>query len=159
MRRAVLLMAVTWAACDDPAPVVTPEPEDSDAYGPDVVPDTEAEARAAAMKLPADPSTKPEHYTEKLDQFDMKFEMVGIPGNSEIKPFWMGRHEVTQWNYQTFYIEVWLEKEALAGVLNEITSEYDVAPMVTRGFPSETFLYEAASFAELYPFLELLNRW
>lgn len=48
------------------------------------------------------------------------------------------------WADQEYYVEVWLEKDALAGVLNEITSEYDVALMVTRGFPSETFQYEAA---------------
>lgn len=41
-------------------------------------------------------------------------------------------------------VEVWLEKDALAGVLYDVTSEYDVPLMVTRGYPSLTFLHSAA---------------
>jgi hypothetical protein len=48
------------------------------------------------------------------------------------------------WDNQNTYVEVWLEKEALAGVLVDITSEYDVPLMVTRGYPSVSFLHEAA---------------
>lgn len=48
------------------------------------------------------------------------------------------------WTNQPHYVEVWVEKDALAGVIGEITRELDVALMVTRGFPSETFQYEAA---------------
>jgi hypothetical protein len=40
--------------------------------------------------------------------------------------------------------EVWVEKEALAGVLVEVTDEWDVPLMVTRGYPSMSFLYSAA---------------
>ena len=42
------------------------------------------------------------------------------------------------------YVEVWLEKYALAGVLYEVTSEYDVPLMVTRGYPSLTYLHSSA---------------
>ena len=48
------------------------------------------------------------------------------------------------WDEQKGYVEVWLEKDALAGVLYPITSEWDVPLMVTRGYPSLSFLYEAA---------------
>jgi len=48
---------------------------------------------------------------------------------------WMDRDE---------YVEIWIEKDALAGVVYEITAKWDVPLMVTRGFPSETFVYEAA---------------
>ena len=41
------------------------------------------------------------------------------------------------------YVEIWVEKDALAGVIYPITSLYDVPLMVTRGFSSETFAYEA----------------
>jgi hypothetical protein len=49
------------------------------------------------------------------------------------------------WRDADVYVEVWLEKEALAGVLYPVTSEWDVPLMVTRGYPSLSFLYEAAS--------------
>jgi hypothetical protein len=37
------------------------------------------------------------------------------------------------WRDLEVYVGVWLEKEALAGVLVEVTDEYDVPLMVTRG--------------------------
>jgi hypothetical protein len=40
--------------------------------------------------------------------------------------------------------EVWLEKEALAGVLVDVTREWDVPLMVCRGYPSISFLHTAA---------------
>jgi hypothetical protein len=41
------------------------------------------------------------------------------------------------------YVEVWCEKDALAGVIYPVTAQYDVPLMVTRGFSSETFAFEA----------------
>lgn len=48
------------------------------------------------------------------------------------------------WDNQDAYVEVWLEKEALAGVLLTVTAKWDVPLMVTRGYPSVSYLYEAA---------------
>jgi hypothetical protein len=48
------------------------------------------------------------------------------------------------WNDQDTYVEIWCEKDALAGVLYDITAPWDVPLMVTRGYPSESFLHEAA---------------
>jgi hypothetical protein len=47
------------------------------------------------------------------------------------------------WQEQSVYVEVWLEKDALAGVLYEVTEEWDIPLMVTRGYPSLTYLHEA----------------
>jgi hypothetical protein len=41
-------------------------------------------------------------------------------------------------------VEVWCEKDALSGVLYGVTKEWDVPLMVTRGYPSETFVYDSA---------------
>lgn len=48
------------------------------------------------------------------------------------------------WRDADAYVEIWLEKEALSGVLYPVTSEWDVPLMVTRGYPSLSFLFEAA---------------
>lgn len=48
------------------------------------------------------------------------------------------------WADQDVAVEVWLEKDALASVLEQETDPYDVSLMVTRGYPSLSFLYEAA---------------
>jgi hypothetical protein len=49
------------------------------------------------------------------------------------------------WDHVDAYIEVWLEKDALSGVVNHVTSEYDVGLHVARGFSSLTFLSESAA--------------
>lgn len=48
------------------------------------------------------------------------------------------------WEQQPAYVEIWLEKDALAGVLYEETESWDVPLMVTRGYSSHTFLASAA---------------
>ncbi len=48
------------------------------------------------------------------------------------------------WDDQPVYVEVWLEKDALAGVLYEETAAYDVPLMVSRGYASLSYLYTAA---------------
>jgi hypothetical protein len=44
------------------------------------------------------------------------------------------------------YVEVWLEKDALAGVVLPVTSLYDVPLMVARGYASLSFLHSAAEY-------------
>jgi hypothetical protein len=48
------------------------------------------------------------------------------------------------WIDQGVHVEVWTEKDAIRGVVWPITDEYDVPLMISRGFSSETFLYETA---------------
>jgi len=47
------------------------------------------------------------------------------------------------WRDAEAYVEIWCEKDALAGVIYPVTSQYDVPLMVARGFSSETFCFEA----------------
>ncbi|MGE5756176.1 MAG: hypothetical protein ACM35G_10755, partial [Planctomycetaceae bacterium] len=48
------------------------------------------------------------------------------------------------WDNQDAYVEVWLEKDALAGVLIDVTAPWDVPLMVTRGYASLSYLHGAA---------------
>jgi hypothetical protein len=50
------------------------------------------------------------------------------------------------WADAAAYVEVWLEKDALAGVIMPITSMYDVPLMVARGYASLSFLHSAAEY-------------
>jgi hypothetical protein len=47
------------------------------------------------------------------------------------------------WHDAGVHLEIWCEKDALAGVIFPVTSLYDVPLMVARGFSSETFCFEA----------------
>ena len=49
------------------------------------------------------------------------------------------------WDEAGAYVEVWLEKDALAGVVVDVTAEYDVPLMVSRGYASLSFLHSAAA--------------
>jgi hypothetical protein len=54
------------------------------------------------------------------------------------------------WRAAGCYVEVWLEKDALSGVVYPVTSLYDVPLMVARGYSSLTFLHSSAEYiAEL----------
>ena len=48
------------------------------------------------------------------------------------------------WDEIPSYVEIWLEKDALSGVLYPVTSQYDVPLMVARGYASLSFLHTAA---------------
>ena len=48
------------------------------------------------------------------------------------------------WADADSYVEIWLEKDALAGVILPVTAMYDVPLMVARGYASLSFLHSAA---------------
>jgi hypothetical protein len=50
------------------------------------------------------------------------------------------------WNSAASYVEICVEKDALAGVLYPVTALYDVPLMSARGYASLSFLHEAASY-------------
>lgn len=54
------------------------------------------------------------------------------------------QYRASVWAQLDHYVEIWLEKDALAGVLLEETERFDVPLMVCRGYSSESFAWEAA---------------
>jgi hypothetical protein len=50
------------------------------------------------------------------------------------------------WADAESYVETWLEKDALSGVIYPITSAFDVPLMVARGYASLSFLHGAADY-------------
>jgi hypothetical protein len=52
------------------------------------------------------------------------------------------------WRELDDYVEVWLEKDALAGVLYRVTDQWGVPLMVTRGFASLSYVHSAAEAIE-----------
>src|SRR5215831_8869852 len=55
------------------------------------------------------------------------------------------------WAGADCYVEIWLEKDALAGVIYPVTGMYDVPLMVARGYASLSFLYTAAEYINDLP--------
>jgi len=54
-----------------------------------------------------------------------------------------------RWKGQEYYAELWVEKDALSGVLEPLAREFHVTMMVNRGYSSQSAMYEAGRrFAE-----------
>lgn len=49
-----------------------------------------------------------------------------------------------RWKDQPYYVELWVEKDALAGVLGPISNDYHVPLLSTRGYNSATAMKDAA---------------
>lgn len=53
-------------------------------------------------------------------------------------------YRLPRWETQENYVELWVEKDALAGVLRPLAHEYHVPMMVNRGYSSQSAMYEAS---------------
>jgi hypothetical protein len=53
-------------------------------------------------------------------------------------------YRLDRWKGQDVYTELWVEKDALAGILKPIADEYHITLMVNRGYSSQTAMHEAA---------------
>jgi len=52
--------------------------------------------------------------------------------------------KLNKWNAQPTQVEVWVEKEALAQVVQRAADEFDMPWFCCRGYPSQSSIYEAA---------------
>lgn len=53
-------------------------------------------------------------------------------------------YRLPRWKGQDNYVELWVEKDALAGVLEPLSITYHVTLMVNRGYSSQSAMYESA---------------
>lgn len=54
-------------------------------------------------------------------------------------------YRLPRWKGQDTYCELWVEKDALAGVLSPLAREFHVTMMVNRGYSSQSAMYESAN--------------
>jgi hypothetical protein len=98
----------------------------------------------------------------KLSDLLVKGRMCGIVDWTAIEdrirrpflPYWVddipdaindtiSQYRLNRQEGQEVYIEIWVEKDALSGVLRPITSHYHINLMVNRGYSSCTAMYDA----------------
>ena len=53
-------------------------------------------------------------------------------------------YRLPRWQDQDYYIELWTEKDAIAGILLPITKKYHITLIVNRGYSSVTAMYDAS---------------
>ena len=56
----------------------------------------------------------------------------------------LASYRLPRWEGQSHYVELWVEKDALSGVLEPLASEFHVTMMTNRGYSSQTAMYDAA---------------
>jgi len=56
----------------------------------------------------------------------------------------LGAYRLPRRKGQEFYVELWVEKDALAGVLAPIARKFHITLMVNRGYSSSSAMYESA---------------
>jgi hypothetical protein len=56
----------------------------------------------------------------------------------------IANYRLDRWQGQDNYVELWVEKDALAGVLEPIANQYHITLMVNRGYSSASAMYESA---------------
>lgn len=54
------------------------------------------------------------------------------------------QYNIDMWNDQPYYVEVWVEKEALAGVIERACQPFDVPWFCCRGYTSQSEMHDAA---------------
>jgi hypothetical protein len=54
-------------------------------------------------------------------------------------------YRLPRWRDQDHYVELWVEKDALAGVLRPIAHQFHIPLMVNRGYSSQSAMYESAN--------------
>lgn len=80
--------------------------------------------------------------TRTLDSYD-------VPSADDIILQWIRRDIAVQpWALIDYDVQVWLEKDALSGVLNSTCAELAVPLFPARGYSSLTFVYDAAQLIE-----------
>jgi hypothetical protein len=56
----------------------------------------------------------------------------------------LANYRLPRWEGQKHYVELWVEKEALAGVLEPLAREFHITLMVNKGYSSQSAMYESA---------------
>lgn len=72
---------------------------------------------------------------------DIPSEFTGLKHLVDNALHWYRRD---RWEGQDTYAELWVEKAALAGVLEPLASEFHVTLMVNKGYSSQSAMYESA---------------
>ncbi len=56
----------------------------------------------------------------------------------------LDQFRLPRWAGQSYYVELWVEKQALAGVLEPIANSNHITLMVNKGYSSQSAMYESA---------------
>ena len=79
-----------------------------------------------------------------VDRARQPIEQTTFSGLPELVEAALESYRLDRWRGQDYYVELWVEKDALAGVLEPLAKEFHVTLMVNRGYSSTSAMYEAS---------------
>ena len=81
------------------------------------------------------------------DVIEDRIRVPSMPGQfdnlSHLVQAAISSYRLDRWENQEYYVEVWVEKDALYGILEPITRKYHVHLLVNRGYSSTSALHES----------------
>lgn len=77
------------------------------------------------------------------DRLRQPYSPPSFPDPESILDAAIGQYELPRQDGQNIYLEVWVEKDALSGVLRRVTEKYHIPIMVNRGYSSVSAMYDA----------------
>lgn len=82
------------------------------------------------------------------DSIEDRVRVPLVPGEfknlQELVDVALRSYRLPRWASQPNYVELWVEKDALAGVLAPIADDFHITLMVNRGYSSQSAMYESA---------------
>ena len=87
-------------------------------------------------------------FTSIVDNTRSESRLLTFESPSDAVVFASRSYRKDLWADADSYVQVWLEKDSLAGVVSPITERYDVGLWTARGYPSITFLKDAAEYIQ-----------
>lgn len=109
-----------------------------------VVPKTEAGYRQAQYQLAILRRAGVLPYGWLADSTRWQIKPTSYTGLDAAMSRWHETYRRDLWAAQTAHVEIWIEKDALAGVVAPVTQLYDVPLCVARGYSSMTFGFDMA---------------
>ncbi len=77
------------------------------------------------------------------DRLRVPYSPAAFDSPSDVLNAAINQYELPRQEGQNIYIEVWVEKDALSGVLKRVTRKYHVPIMVNRGYSSVSAMYDS----------------
>jgi len=77
------------------------------------------------------------------DRIRVPWSMPDFTDPKDLMEWALGYFRLDRWEGQDNYVELWVEKDALAGVLQPLASQHHVTLMVNRGYSSQSAMYAA----------------
>lgn len=110
----------------------------------DIVPNTERSYKNLGKLLSEGRMAGMVDWSAIEDRLRVPYKITEWRSPAHIMDAVVASYKLPRWDNQAYHVELWCEKDALAGVLRPLADQYHVTMMVNRGYSSTSAMKEAA---------------